>query len=386
MRLKQRQLKFYAVAFWIVWCSAACAIEPWTPEKILASVRLSAPGEPICVPARVGDRETLLLFDTGTSHTILDPVLLKNASPSVKRVEVDAGRSNTTLALYRAPRMEIAGIACDWIEEVLADDLGLFREATGAKFYGVLGMDFISRFVIHIDVDNRLLLVCSPESAANAPGVSVPVHFNRVGCPTIDVRLGNEPAVPFTVDTGCLGTGRMNVELQRALIHSRKARSTGIAPFSTDASKNETSVSQVRCSSAAIGEVANENLVFNLSGANVLGLYYLCRYRTTFDFPRGVVKVSPGDMRDLLDRQDYLGLVLKRAERGGLAIDAVVADSVASKAGFKANDELTAINGKRIEDLSLATIGRLLGFMTKEDIVFTVRRDQTMSTVLVPGG
>jgi C-terminal processing protease CtpA/Prc len=98
------------------------------------------------------------------------------------------------------------------------------------------------------------------------------------------------------------------------------------------------------------------------------------------------MKLNPGAMHGLVDRQDYLGLVLGNTDRGVLLVEKVIPGSIASRSGFVSNDELIDIDGKRISDSSWAIIARQLGLMTKKDMTFTVRQGNKVRSIVVSGG
>ena len=377
-----------ACATWVCTCclcASTCAVEVWNPPGILARVKISTNGEPICVPGTVAGKQILFVVDTGATRTILDPLVLK--SPATARTtRLGTGKSIVAASLHDSPNITIAGIEWRWITEIAAIDLRVVRLGTGADVLGILGMDVLSRFVMHIDTDNGVLLLCDPRQVQSPPGIELPLSLDRFNCPTVGVQMGAGREVAFLIDTGCLATGQLSDGVLRAVEDKRSISQTGTLVPGYDFVGERLSTDRVRCSSLELGKIPNKDLVLSVASDNVLGLYFLCRYQTTLNFDRRTIAFKRGDRFSLADRQDFLGLTLTCTEANSFVVSRVHPNSLGSKSGFKDGDQLLSIDAKPIGELSVAAVMRLVGFPSKKDLIFTVRRAGVVQQVKVPGG
>jgi len=363
----------------------ADAVEPWKPQKVLATVAISTSGEPICLLGTAGGEKIRFLLDTGATHTVLDTSILKK--PVIRRtMRLKAGTSTYEAAMYDSPLISVAGLQCPWIKEIAAFDLDFVRFGTGVDVYGILGMDVLARFVLHIDTDNGVLLFCDPAEAHDPPGTKLPMRLDAMEGPLTELTAVGREVVAFKIDTGCLATGQISKEIVGRARQLSVFNPAGAVVPGHDVVGEKLYTQRVKCSVLELGNLSNKNLVFAVSSENVLGLYFLCRFQTTLDFTRGVVVFNPGDKFKLGDRQDFLGLTLSCPEEGRFVVSRVHPGGLGSKCGFRDGDLLLSIGFKPIAELTTPEVMRLLGYPRKDDLIFSVQRGKLVEHVTVPGG
>ncbi|HWE35471.1 MAG TPA: retropepsin-like aspartic protease, partial [Isosphaeraceae bacterium] len=148
----------------------ACAEEPRTEiprELVLERFRVAKGGDLLLVPVRFAGRDRLFVVDTGNTLTTFDESLPLGVPRTV--VESITPQGRVPVRIYDSPSAEVGRLPLQ-VPYVIGADLGWMREISGYRIDGVLGMDFLRRFVVHIDFDRGelLLLKAVPRDAGEA--------------------------------------------------------------------------------------------------------------------------------------------------------------------------------------------------------------------------
>lgn len=361
------------------------AKERWKPKGILAAVKIDRSHSHLYVPVRVGDREVAFVLDTGATGTLVDTSLLGSTAPTTRSYELQLLDGPVRVPAYEAPKMSIAGIDAPWIVMVAATDLTPLRSAWKNECYGILGMDFLRRFILHIDFDNGELLICDATQIDSLPGKGVELKLEQ-SCPTVSVSPGSLPPRQFLIDTGYTGTGSLRIDLFSELERTGEARSTGLSAQSGGLHGRSGEVAMVNCSRIKLGEFHHRDLVLSTRQKNILGLTFLCRYSVTLDFPHGLLCLDPGEKFGLRDRQDYLGMRLAYDDLHQLGVEKLIPNGPAGRSGLLQNDMIMEINGKRAGEWSGPAIDLLFTTPTADDINLHILRNGKSRVVRIPGG
>jgi hypothetical protein len=229
----------------------------------------------------------------------------------------------------------------------------LLRRFEEIDIGGVLGYDFLSRFVTRIDFERSVIAFAEPDSFAprgNEAVVEAPLVHNIFTLPaTLDTATAT-----FYLDTGA----------NSSLLHASFAERTGIArgrrtiPLAILGAGGSETASLCRFDSLRVGgfPIARPVLAIasSMKGIGVLesvsgivGNDILERFTVTLDY---------GNQRVLFERNarfgeafhpDRSGLQLARGENGGVVVVSVLPDSPAAAAGFRPGDRIERIAGTR---------------------------------------
>lgn len=314
------------------------------------------------------------LFDTGATISVLDSTYAASiglkgegfmqaqgagAAGSASFVTLDSiavhgpGGSGVSIA---HPKLAIMSVA----------------PAFGAYFWhdlaGVLGYDFISRFVVTIDYDHAVLELHDPATYAYA-GKEQPLPM---------VMNGVVPGVTATIDGTYTGVFRMDVGssstvdihgpfaskhgLEDKLVGARDVEGVGfgghfttrygrlsrmaIGPYAWDAP-------MVSVARAAEGAFASEEFAGNI------GNRVLERFTVTLDYDHRRIWLEPGERfasRDALSRS---GMLVGRAGGKVVALS-VLPGSPAHAAGIRDDDELVSVQGKPAGEWTLSALDAVL--------------------------
>ena len=320
----------------------------------------------IFLTARVNGSEPLsFIFDTGASLTVINEsratALGLTLRDKRKIAGHDGGEGSMNFAFAK-------GVAIDLGDARFApDQVGVTSFALAEKFLGhpmdgVLGVDFISRYVVEIDYAGKTLTLYEPKAyragRAEATGETLPLRMVN-GYPCVGARLklpGREALdLVFGIDTGDGGSMGLNSPLvtRRKLIESMPEVVQGFAAGVS----GESPVVAGRAESLTLGRVAILNPTVGFSQATkgahswayfdgFLGSEIWRRFRVTLDYSRKQMRLEPNDsLRDPFE-SDMSGLILaaEGADFKTPRVSRVRSDSPAAAAGLREGDVLLAID------------------------------------------
>ncbi|MBI5709778.1 MAG: PDZ domain-containing protein [Candidatus Eisenbacteria bacterium] len=314
------------------------------------------------------------LLDTGASLTALDERYaagLGLAREGALLAEGVGGVGGASFAKLR--RIRVAGPGGDGVEvhdfKVGIVDLGEgLEEAMWRRPAGLLGSDFISRFVAEIDYDHETLTLRDPQGFAyQGKGAAVPMGLAG-GIPTVSLALDEACAGTFLVDVG----NGFHLSLHASL--ARRCR-----PFRLGRRELEVYGGGIgggfvstlcRLDSLRIGpygwngplvaiSLHIRGMVGSQDYAGNIGNGVLERFKCTFDYARGRLYLEPGARYGERDHTSRLGAWFVRLQDRVVVAD-VARGSPAEEAGLEPGDELREIDGKPVRRLAREELKRVL--------------------------
>jgi hypothetical protein len=240
------------------------------------------------------------------------------------------------------------------------------------NFGGILGYDFLSRFVVEIDYVNQTITLSDPQSYNyKGSGHRVPITLDGTPFVRAEVQVNGREPVPgqFMIDTGFDGAAtlyRPFIEAHNLLQPNEKT--IGITRAGVGQSKGLKS----RIERFTFGGFSFRNVIANFildekgSEANtdvagLIGNEVLREFKVIFDYSRLEMILEPnGQFSETLD-ENLSGIEFElRAARGGIfKVNDVADDSPADKAGVLPGDVLVAIDDKSATSFSMEQINSL---------------------------
>jgi hypothetical protein len=301
----------------------------------------------------------LFLADTGVAVTCFDTSVPLGRPVGVYTANGVEG--NVEVKLYHPPEANIGRISLGPLQCVTGMDLSALRESFGHDIRGLLGMDFLGKHVVHIDVENGELLLL--KEVPNGSGVEVPIVWEPGDNPFVQAEIAPGKQTRFVVDTGSvttLNSGSIGPLAARSLLETGRAREVGKVRIVSISGADYRPLLQT--SDLAIGTFTVRAPVFRESQGrwpNVLGLGFWSRFAATFDFPGRKVYLRKSARFGHHDRWNATGVhLLKR--RGLIEIAAMNPGSPGVQAGLKSGDVLVEIDGQSTAKLSLFTVRSML--------------------------
>ncbi|MDH4156201.1 MAG: aspartyl protease family protein, partial [candidate division Zixibacteria bacterium] len=309
------------------------------------------------VRVNCGGKERLWILDTGAEITCIDSTFASELGLEQSGDMKVQGTGNTTsLTFVRLPSFSVKGIEFDEQTIACLDMKNLIMDKAGLDAVGVLGYDFLSRFVVKIDYGKRLLSFYEPEAFTYTGG----------GRTLAAPLKGNSIAVPATVDgvhsgKWCLdiGNGDCTFHFPYAERHRFHQRD-GIDVVNTGAGGEYRTREMEFDSFELAGYVIDKPVIgvpVDVRGGTMgetefignLGNSILRHFTLYLDYPNQQVIVEKGDDFDKVFPTSKGGCQIYYNADRQLEVGYVSDNTPAAEAGLRKGDILIAINKIAVE-------------------------------------
>ena len=371
-------------------------------NNVLAQFRISKDAKAILLPVEFKGKEYLFELDTGSSHTLFDGSFKDKLG---KRKKVIKGRTPAgpmLFALYNAPDAYLGPLNLKDSHTVIVMNLERISSALDRRIYGIIGMNFLKKYVVRIDFDNGfvsflkstnggLSLPLKPQNNEHPKwGQEIPIkykYFPSVPYITADVE-GNE--VDFLIDTGLkhhidnvpvnhlrgwLGSKTFK-KLSSKILFQNRSNMVVTARGKTHSDIIKSTIT----GNFSIGSSEYKDVIFDQNNDSFLGMPFLSRHLITFDFPNQKMYLKKGKY---FDKPGTANVLLKQAgfsllrKKENIFVSSVDPNSPASKKEIKVNDTILKINNQNVASYGLIEFIEFLSRLHKEkneSVTFTIRR------------
>jgi hypothetical protein len=335
-----------------------------TPFELLANA--------VFFPLHVNGKGPFLFsLDTGSSNSVIASEVADELGLVAGQTFHSSGAGSDSNLAARIGRLDFllpGGVNRSVTDGALISMSGLWP-LIGRRFYGEVGYDVFSPFVVEIDYERRILSVYDPARyryRGTAP--QLPARFYGAYDPQVEGELiapGRAPIpVRFTLDTGAGGTivsAPLVAEnnLLQAVGRTIRAQDRGVGgatPSEVSAQLAAFRIGPytlqrpiVALSLDRAGSLANEAISVNVGG-NVLR-----RFKIIIDYPNRWVALAPNRSFDQPFRSDASGLMLEArgADFRTFVVVGVVPDSPAGDTKLREGDEVVAVDGRDARTFAL---------------------------------
>jgi len=356
----------------------------------------------IVIPVSVNGHAPMgFIFDTGDESEGLNAARLSSLGvASYGRTAISGGGQQAQSAYARDVTFGFAdGVALANQHAATFDATGLER-ALGVPIGGILGYDFISRFVVEIDYQKKLMILHKPETwSYRGTGAIVPITFDD-GIPYFETRLSiptnSDLPAHMVADFGAAGSMTFTAPFVKAnnllaLIGTNKTvtRYAGLEKEFFAQANSRGFVPELR-----LGGVVEHDIPVSLS-ANTSGAYgtgqfagtigetIYSRYHVFLDYPRNriIFEPTPEAAKPFKEGKTFgLTLIAGGDDLHTFVVTAVGANSPAVKADFQVKDEITAVDGKPASEFTLSDLRADLA-KAGEAETFTIKRGGQLKVI-----
>ena len=382
---KQRSfVMLISVLFFVILLTYGCAGEPKetsnspVKQNILAEFKIAKSGGPILLPVTFIDKEHLFVLDTGSSHTVYDKTL-RHELGKVKKVEkaLTLG-SPIKVEIFDAPDTFLGPLNLKDSNEVFCLDLKMLSLIEGRKICGIIGMNFLKRYVIQIDYDQEKISFLQPAEEQDADwGIELPLKYDKMHWPHITSEILDNINVNFVIDTGSNSTGALRSDIFEKII-SENIPKTSESLFAT--ASGVIRKRECRIDSISVGSFEYEGLIFSEANWSHLGLLFLSRHKVTFDFPNSRIYLKKGKDFKKRNESDMSGLHLLRMANQTV-VYSVDENSPAQKAGIGPKDIILKINEKDAGEYDMWDLRQVLMSEDKRNITMTIKQGENVKDV-----
>jgi len=316
------------------------------------------------------------ILDTGADQNVINSTRLEEFGMKTYAKTMTSGGGNSAEYAYGVgATFTLPGVELRNQHVSAIDQTGLER-ALGAKFGGILGYDFISRFVIEIDYQNQRITLHDPRTwKYSGTGVTVPVIFDN-GIPhaygSIGVPTKADIPAYFVVDFGASETATLTSAFVKSNDLARLAQTNATVNRPAGLESQFFAQNNVRgnLQRLTIGRLTVNNVPVNMS-VNTKGAYastnfsgtvgetIYSRYHCYVDYSnyRIILEPTPEANKPFPERETYgLTLLASGADLHTYTVTAVRPGSPAEADGFEKGD---VISGKDVKNASEFTLGEL---------------------------
>ncbi|MBB4077916.1 putative aspartyl protease [Lewinella aquimaris] len=322
------------------------------------------------------------LVDTGAENTVLlDKSITDLLNVSYRRTfKVRGADVDTELTAYLATGVNLLFadrlLARNRSVLVLEENYFNFERITGTNIHGIIGGDFLMRFVVEFDFRRRVMYLHDPgEFRIKKSFVEIPSDFVR-NRPYLNVDIGvlqdSSSTRRLLMDTGAglsllmhtyPDTDRSDLPLQTIPTHIASGLG-GTVSGSVGRSKTvKLANRQLRNVITYFQEVDTAGLTFLNEREGIMGTRILKRFTVIVDYVKKKVYFKPEGRRwkqkFTYDRSG-LNILAGGNNLHKYSVSNVVPNSPADRAGIKVGDRIRAVNGMSANLLSLQSIIRKL--------------------------
>jgi len=377
--------------------STACTAPATTTAAQPARIPIDVYSNHVYVKVCAGDRPLDFILDTGAGATFLDLHTAERFGIKLGSSFVGRGAGAGTIAGAQLDNANVRLAGSSLVQHVpQALDLSRLPQREGHRMDGILGYDFINRFVIAIDyVKQELRLYDAREFKYEGPGSSIPVTFAN-NHPHVDaeVRLADGAALKgrMVVDVGASGSLSLTQTFadQNHLrdrvgktIHRRAGGGVGGAVVADIG----------RIESLKLGDIEIARPVTSLAGENAgvmsgngewignIGGDILRRFTVYLDYPHKRMILEPHDGTKEAFEADMSGLgLIMNDSLTSAAVDYVAPGLAAEQVGLAVGDTLVSIDGQPANASAIRELRKRFR-RDGERIVLEVRRGGETRTV-----
>lgn len=337
-----------------------------------------------------GERRLSFVLDTGAPFSIIDLSLAKDLGIPIGQSFSARGAGNGSIAAARISRDSVRIAGTDIVMPFAqAMDFRALNAAGRLNLQGILGADFIDRFVLGLDYRDSVISVYDrPTFAYTGAGTVVPFTMSR-GFIFVngDLTLLDGTKLPgrFVVDVGASGA----LALAKPFVDANHLRDRAGATIRRETGRGVGGVVVAdvgRAQTFSIGGATLQHPIITLSGdsAGVLsggslgdgniGGEILRRFNVVLDYARKNLIFERHAGSDDPFESEMTGLAMVPALDGtGLVVSSVVVRSPAAEAGIVAGDTIVSIDDRPATMAELDLV-RPRTLREGQRITFTVRR------------
>lgn len=312
------------------------------------------------MPAVVDCRERLWVLDTGASMSVVNAAFADELG-LVRQGDMKGKGTGGTVKIEFAtlPSLTVKGIKFD-PQTVAVIDMSELTRLVGVDIAGILGYDFLSRFVTKIDYADELLSFYDPATFKyTGTGHELKMHV-KGSVFTVDATLDGDHSGTWLFDLGASSTSLNAVYA----IHNGYASRKGVLGLGHGAA-NYFNTKAVRCDSIDVAgyQIVHPVVGFHFGGVDTtaqsdeigtLGNTLFRNFIVYADYADERLILEPGQNFNQSFPRDGSGLQFILGDNGEFEVLYASEGSPAAKAGLKKGDIIRSVNGidvSYLEDL-----------------------------------
>ena len=302
------------------------------------------------------------IFDTGASITVIDSAYAaKIGLERQGNLQSQGASAAGSASLGVLKTLKVEGEDGDGVE-MKDQRIGILSvNPFLAPFFwrdcaGIIGYDFISRFVNEIDYDGKTLTLRDPATFQySGGGTAIPMTLSGT-IPVVPMKIDGKYEGQFRLDVGSSST----VDLHTPFVKQNDLKAqAGKSVEATGGGFGGTFTSTVvRMKKLEVGPYSWSEPIISLSNATAgalasedyagnVGNHLLERFKVTLDYEKKIVYLEPGKRYASRDQFSRSGAQLARFG-DTVKVAQVLEHSPADRAGLREGDVVTSIEGRAV--------------------------------------
>ena len=227
---------------------------------------------------------------------------------------------------------------------------------------GVIGYSVLSRFVVDIDFNKKIIKLSKPENFQyKGKGEELKIEFERntpiISCQT-SLQNGVLEPVKMVIDLGATHALSLDVQKEKQIVpppRHLKSKAAGVS--------GEFDIILGRIDGFQIGKFCFKNVLISFNDKQMsamhgsytngnLGMDILKRFHLIIDYTGSRIFLEPNNYFNDTFETNMSGIRYYRNKDKQVVIENVYDDSPARESGLKKDDMITMIDGKTVEDIS----------------------------------
>jgi hypothetical protein len=342
------------------------------------------------------------VFDTGDTVGLIDLERARGLGLNLQGQVHVGGAGSTTLsgAFVKDAAWTLPGL--DGFSQPIQAALPFadLSSRFGHAFDGIVGSDFIKKFVVEVDYRAGVIRLHDKDKFTySGPGETIPIQFNQQGHPIVDgevTPIGGAPLKgKFVLDLGAGGC----LALYSPFVAEHHLPGSGLKTIKligAGGAGGQTNGQVGRVAELKIGtfKIANPITIFSEDKhgafassalAGNIGQQVASKFKVFLDYDHKRIILEPtATFGDPFNRaQTGFALLAEGQDFRTFRITEVLDDSPAAEAGLKKDDVITKVDDRPAAELSLTKLGEL--FERPVAYKLTIRRaDQSLQVTFTP--
>jgi hypothetical protein len=373
-------------------------------EAVIPPVPFNFENSHILLKVALNGREpTWFILDTGADQEYINETRLGDYGlKSYGKSTTTGGGGSSAFGFAVGATFTLPGLELRNQHVAVLDQSGL-EHALGMPIGGLLGFDFISRFVVEIDYEKKLLTLHDPNGwTYSGPGFVVPITFdNGIPFANATISAGPKRQIPayMVLDFGAAETMTLTSPFVKAndLVRLAGTNSNVNRPAGLENQFFAQNNVRGRIDELAFGKLKVRSIPMNMSVntkgayasanfAGTVGQTIFRRYHVFLDYARNRVIFEPTAEAEkpFLERRTYgLTLLASGPDLHTFTVSAVRASSPAEKDGFKKGDVISSLDGKPATAFTLGELRERLSHEEHHELHVTRGADDVVMKVEV---
>jgi len=367
--LNSYQKKLSVIAFFILFAFSVSIIYAQQASDKPATISMNAKekslpvykiGSHIFTKVSLNGDEKYWVIDTGAGSTVIDSKYAKDKGlPEIGKSKAMGASGEVEITIYNIPKFSVNDTTIENIPVIGFDVYGLFKRKYNIEVAGILGFNFLSKYIVKVDYDNMMITLFEP-AQFKYQGTGNKAKFQLSNnIILVPLMINNKYEGTFALDTGASST---IFNYPYAL--KNKITEMDGPDLKAFGAQGGFILKLIRFPEADFGGYALKNVVLGCptekpagvlgtdAFSGTMGINILQNFVFYIDYPNETIYLEKGKKFDQEFPSDKSGLQLEVNKDKQYEIIHISKKSAAESAGLKVGDIVTAINGKSLVEMS----------------------------------